>query len=168
MDMRAIDYAGQCHFPLLLVLVDFAASDAFWRGTGTSRDFDGMPVEAGRMYGLATLHHYHHELHYHGRLSGYSIGDGFIDDGEEDELLRSLELARQYCEDALKLDILFGEKGVDYFRMEEVPIVRVPASRASCSRGRQPREKPLQPYGDDRTPSARCRHFSALWVAPWT
>ena len=30
MTMKEIDYARRCHFPLLLVLVDFAVDDAFW------------------------------------------------------------------------------------------------------------------------------------------
>lgn len=39
MDMKEIDYTQRCHFPLLLVLVDLAAKDAYWLPIRDEIDF---------------------------------------------------------------------------------------------------------------------------------
>ncbi len=180
MDMKEIDYAQRCHFPLLLILVDLAAKDAYWlpirdevelhlsganrpaadQKSATlkiptwnslreerKRNFSGLrwyAVEPGRMYAFATLHHLFHEFQYEGRLSGYSIGDGHIDDGEEEELKRSLARAKEYCEEALKLDVLFGEKGVDFFQMKEIPVVNAPGIMWQLAHGAVSADKALK------------------------
>lgn len=72
-------------------------------------------LEPARLNAFAVLHYYYHEFQHTGRLSGYVIGEGFVDHGEEEELRSSLALAKEYLESALTLDVLFGSKGVDYF-----------------------------------------------------
>lgn len=72
--------------------------------------------EPARMYAFAIVHYYHHEFQITGRLSGYEIGDGWIDHGEELELRTSLELAHQYVSAALNIDVLFGVEGIDFFK----------------------------------------------------
>ena len=76
------------------------------------------------MYAFALLHHLTHELQYSARLSGYRIGDGWIDDGEEEELRSSLGLARQSLSIALGLDILFGKNLATQFVVAAVNIRR--------------------------------------------
>jgi hypothetical protein len=180
MDIKEIDYAQRCHFPLLLVLVDLSAKDAWWlpvrdevefhlsgarrpspdQKSATlriplwnslieerKRSYAGLrwyAVEPGRMYAFATLHHFFHEFQYEGRLSGYSIGDGHIDDGEEDELKRSLARAREYCEEALKLDVLFGQRGIDFFQLREIPAVKAPGIMWQLAQGVVSAEKALE------------------------
>jgi hypothetical protein len=180
MAMKAIDYARRCHFPLLLVLVDFAVDDAFWLpirdeanmhlGDGDrttagkqsatlkipvwnslaeekKRDFSGLrwyALEPARMYAFAVLHYFYHEFEYEGRLSGYSIGDGHIDFGEEEEMKRSLMLARENCLSALKLDVLFGEHGVDYFKLERIPVIEAPGIMRQITNGTIAAEKALK------------------------
>lgn len=180
MTTKAIAYACRCHFPLLLVLVDFAVDEAFWlpirdevglhlRGKDrpppdqqsatlkipvwnsltdeAKRNFSGLrwyAVEPARMYAFAILHHFHHEFQYEGRLSGYSIGDGHIDYGEEDELRRSLMLAREHCIAALKLDVLFGKNGVDYFQLENIPEVNAPGIMWQIANGCLAADKALK------------------------
>ena len=78
-------------------------------------------MEPARMYAFTALHYYHHEFQHTGRLSHYEIGDGFIESGEEFELKRSLELANSFISDALNLDVLFGESGIDYFNCKVIP-----------------------------------------------
>ncbi len=73
------------------------------------------------MYAFAIIHYYYHEFLYTGRLSGYEIGDGWIDHGEETELVSSLQLAQQYISAALELDVLFGNQGIDFFRLPQIP-----------------------------------------------
>ena len=73
--------------------------------------------EPARMYAFAIIHYYHHEFRITGRLSGYQIGNGWIDHGEEIELKKSLELAHGYISAALKMDVLFGVQGIDFFRL---------------------------------------------------
>jgi len=68
------------------------------------------------MYAFATLHHYYHEFGYNGRLSGYEIGEGFMDPAEEEELQKSLLLAKRYISAALDLDVLFGDHGIDFLK----------------------------------------------------
>lgn len=83
-----------------------------------ARGFPGLKwyaLEPARMTAFVNLHYYHHEFQYTGRLSGYVIGSGFIDHGEEEELRSGLLLAKQYVEAALTLDVLFGTKGIDFF-----------------------------------------------------
>ena len=180
MAMKEIDYARRCHFPLLLILVDFAVDGAFWLpirdetdmhlGVGNrlaagkqsatlripvwnslaeekKRDFSGLrwyALEPARMYAFAVLHYFYHEFQYEGRLSGYSIGDGYIDDGEEEELKRSLILARESCVSALKLDVLFGEQGVDFFRLKRIPVVEAPGIMWQIANGAIAAEKALK------------------------
>jgi hypothetical protein len=69
------------------------------------------------MYAFTTLHYYYHEFRYTGRLSGYEIGDGWIDHGEEIELKSSLQLAHNYISSAIEMDVLFGDEGIDYFNL---------------------------------------------------
>lgn len=79
------------------------------------RNFFGLrwfAMEPARMYALALLGEHYHELQYRARLSGYQIGDGWIDGGEERELRKSLEVARSYLVLALEMDVLFGERGI--------------------------------------------------------
>jgi len=171
MEMKQISYVQRCHFPLLLILVDLAAKDAYWlpirdevdlhhrdlnrqlpRQKSVTlriplwnslteerkRNYSGLrwyALEPSRMYAFAKLHYFFHEFQYEGRLSGYSIGDGHIDDGEEAELRRSLALAREYCEEALKLDVLFGERGIDFFRAAEIPAVHAPGLARQLAQG---------------------------------
>ena len=81
--------------------------------TESKTGFSGLrwfALEPARMYALSILHHFYHEFQYEGRLSGYSFGDGQLDDGEEDELRRSLVIARDTCNAALNLDVLFGDQ----------------------------------------------------------
>jgi len=80
--------------------------------------------EPARMYAFALLHHLLHEFQYSARLSGYKIGDGWIDDGEEEELRSSLGLARQSLSTALGLDILFGKKLAPPFVVAAIKIKR--------------------------------------------
>jgi hypothetical protein len=68
------------------------------------------------MYAFALLHHYYHQFRQLGRLSGYHIGEGWMDPGEEDEARHGLKLARTFISLALKLETLFGKQGVDLFR----------------------------------------------------
>lgn len=80
------------------------------------RDYYGLrwyAMEPARMRAFATMHHYYHELQYESRLSGYVIGEGFIDYSEEAELIQSLRAAKSYLQMALQLDSLFGERGLD-------------------------------------------------------
>ncbi|WP_129780353.1 DUF4365 domain-containing protein [Peristeroidobacter soli] len=177
--MKEIAYVQRCHFPLLLVVVDLAAEDAYWlpirdevdlhhsdlndrvprRKSATlriplwnslteerKRNYSGLrwyALEPGRMYAFATLHHFFHEFQYEGRLSGYSIGDGHIDDGAEVELKRSLAIAREYCEEALKLDVLFGERGIDFFRADQIPVVNAPGLKWQLEHGARAAKKAL-------------------------
>lgn len=115
------------------VLCSLASTNMNWRIQGTAtvrvpewnsvrwegaRGFSGLKwyaLEPARMTAFVNLHYYHHEFQYTGRLSGYEIGTGFIDHGEEEELRAGLRLAKQYVEAALRLDVLFGEKGIDFF-----------------------------------------------------
>jgi hypothetical protein len=78
--------------------------------------------EPARMYAFAIIHHYHHEFQYTGRLSGYEIGDGWIDHGEELELKHSLQLAQKYISASLELDVLFGKHGIDFFKAPLFPF----------------------------------------------
>lgn len=89
-------------------------------------DYPGLrwyALEPARMYAFATLHSFIHEFGNKGRLSGYSIGDGFIDDGEGDELRESLVLAKHYLLAALSLDVLFGEQGHGLFGTAKTQIL---------------------------------------------
>jgi len=82
------------------------------------RDYYGLrwyAMEPARMRAFALLHHYYHELQYESRLSGYVIGEGFIDHGEEAELIQSLRVAKSYLQMALHLDCLFGDRGLDIY-----------------------------------------------------
>jgi hypothetical protein len=79
-----------------------------------AEDYEGLrwyALEPARMNAFVRLHWAIHDFAYEGRLSGYAIGNGWIDDGAEPELRRSLELARRYMSDALVLDVLFSEHG---------------------------------------------------------
>jgi len=87
-------------------------------------------LEPARMYAFVTLHYYHHEFQYRGRLSGYSIGDGWIDDDEEGILRSSLALAARYISAALQLDVLFGEQGLDFFTRDYLPGIGVAGAKA--------------------------------------
>jgi len=85
-------------------------------------------LEPARMYAFATLQYYYHECQNECSLSGYQIGNGWIDHGEEKKLRCSLSLALRYISAALKLDVLFGEQGIDYFRssgLEPVGLVSI-------------------------------------------
>jgi hypothetical protein len=63
------------------------------------------------MYAFARLHYFVHEFRYKARLSGYSVGDGWVDDGEAAELRDSLLLAKEYLGEALGLDVVFSSVG---------------------------------------------------------
>lgn len=67
-------------------------------------------IEPARMYAFARIHHLHHELGYEAHLSGYSIGDGWIDEGEE-ELRRSLKIVSEYLNEALSIEVVFRPNG---------------------------------------------------------
>lgn len=73
-------------------------------------------LEPARMYAFARLHYYYHEFQYTGRLSGYSIGDGWIDYGEKSELVSSLKLAREYIQGSLNQDVIYGKLGIDFIK----------------------------------------------------
>lgn len=154
---KEIEYARRCHFPLILVVVDLAVSDAYWvplrneaeirfSGKDTLKpgqksatlqipvwsslrdarqdNFEGFrwyALEPGRMYAFAKLAAFYNEFRHSGRLTGYSIGDGWIDNGEESELMIGLELAIKLLHEALDLDVLFGSKGLDYFLVDQIP-----------------------------------------------
>ena len=90
----------------------------------TILDFDGTRWNPPVMYAFVLLHHLTRELQYSARLSGYRIGDGWIDDGEEEELRTSLGLARQSLSIALGLDILFGKNLAGEFVVAVVNIKR--------------------------------------------
>jgi hypothetical protein len=124
-------------------IANLGQRNASWREQGTSTlriplwndlareredNFPGLrwyAMEPARMYAFATLHYYHHEFQYTGRLSGYHIEDGWIDHGEEYELKSSLQVAHAYISAALQIDVLFGESGVDYFRLSKLPGIGV-------------------------------------------
>lgn len=113
----------------------------------SERDFSGLrwfALEPGRMYAFSILHHFYHEFQYEGRLSGYSIGDGHIDDGEEDELLRSLVIAGDMCRSALDLDVLFGDQGIDYFKAEAIPALGAPGIAIQIGAGAQAAEDAIR------------------------
>lgn len=83
-----------------------------------AHDYPGLrwyAYEPARMYSFAIIHYYYHEFQYTGRLSGYEIGEGFIDHGEQEELIDSLNLAKNYIIAALEQDVLFGSNGIDFF-----------------------------------------------------
>jgi hypothetical protein len=88
-----------------------------WEGKNSYPGLRWYAYEPARMYAFAIIHYYHHEFGITGRLSGYQIGDGWIDHGEELELKTSLISAQNYIAAALKLDVLFGEQGIDFFRL---------------------------------------------------
>jgi uncharacterized protein DUF4365 len=82
----------------------------------SSNGFPGLrwyALEPARMTAFAMLHYYHHEYQYGSPLSGYVVGDGFIEYGEESVLRSSLKLAKIYLESALEIDVLFGRQGID-------------------------------------------------------
>lgn len=64
-------------------------------------------VEPARMYAFAKIHYLYHELGYEAHLSGYSIGDGWIDNGEEESLRRSLKNVSEYLTEALSIEFVF-------------------------------------------------------------
>ena len=104
----------------------------------SKRGFSGLrwfALEPGRMYAFSILHHFYHEFQHVGRLSGYSIGDGHIDNGEKDELIRSLLTAREMCMSALSLDVLFGEQGVDYFKTDTIAVLEAPGIALQIAAG---------------------------------
>jgi Domain of unknown function (DUF4365) len=78
-------------------------------------------LEPARMYAFARIHHFYHESQYYCRLSGYSIGDGWIDDGEEKELKSSLVFAKKIIKSSLNYDVLFGLSGIDFLILSVVP-----------------------------------------------
>lgn len=83
-----------------------------------SRDYYGLrwfAMEPARMNSFATLHTYIHELQNSCRLSGYSIGEGFIDYGEKEELIESLKITKKYLQLTLQEDVLFGDNDLDIF-----------------------------------------------------
>jgi len=153
LDVKELNYALKCAFPLLLFVADLNRKDIYWlpirdeivgclshrnpewhsQKSATlhlpvwnclswekEKNFPGLrwyALEPARMYAFTTLHYYHHEFRYTGRLSGYEIGDGWMDHGEEIELKNSLQLAHNYISSAIKLDVLFGDNGIDYFNI---------------------------------------------------
>lgn len=72
-------------------------------------------LEPARMRAFSILHSYYHEVQYRCRLSGYNIGERYIDHREVMELIQSLRTARSYLKLALGVDCLFGERGLDIF-----------------------------------------------------
>jgi hypothetical protein len=76
------------------------------------------------MYAFALLHHLYHGCQCAARLSDYRIGEGWIDDGEEEELRSSLALARQALSCALGIDVLFGKNMAAPFVLQAVNIKR--------------------------------------------
>jgi len=98
------------------------------------RDYYGLrwyAMEPARMRAFAFLHHYYHELQYESRLSGYVIGEGFIDYSEEAELIQSLRAAKSYLQMALQLGCLFGDRGLDVYIVSIKP--RMEAGLRACS-----------------------------------
>lgn len=73
-------------------------------------------MEPARMRMIGILGRYYHELQQECRLSGYEIGEGFIDYGEEHELMQSLKISALYLMKTLQIDCLFGEKGVALYK----------------------------------------------------
>lgn len=86
-----------------------------WEATKHFPGLKWYALEPARMAAFVNLHYYYHEFQHTGRLSGYVIGEGFVDHGEEEELRSALLLAKQYIQDALKLNVLFGSDGIDFF-----------------------------------------------------
>jgi Domain of unknown function (DUF4365) len=77
-------------------------------------------LEPSRHNAFTILHYYYHEFQYSGGLSGYSIGDGWIDYGEKQELIDSLILAKEFLSEIVQLDVLFGVNGIDYYTKQNL------------------------------------------------
>lgn len=75
-------------------------------------------LEPSRHNAFTILHYYYHEFQYRGILSGYSIGDGWVDYGEKQELLDSLKLAKDFISEIAQLDVLFGKNGIEYYKTQ--------------------------------------------------
>lgn len=114
----------------------------FWNTLKSSQtknypDLRWYALEPARMYAFALLHHYYYEFNANGRLAGYEISGGWIDRDDEELLRRSLILAQWYISTALKLDILFGDEGVDFFCHEFIPGTLIPGIRRQLEIGLQ-------------------------------
>ena len=78
-------------------------------------------MEPARMRAFSIIHSYYHELGYEARLSGYEIGDGFVD--QRDELISSIKTALKYLTLTLEQNSLFGENGVDVYIYSTKPLI---------------------------------------------
>jgi hypothetical protein len=78
-------------------------------------------MEPARMRAFAILHAYHHELGYRARLSGYEIGDGYID--QKEELKESIIVAKKYLILSLEQSSLFGKNGLDVYIITIMPFI---------------------------------------------
>lgn len=58
---------------------------------------------------------YVHEINQKIRLTNYVIGEGFIDYGEEEELVLSIIYSLDILNKTLNIDALFGENTIDFF-----------------------------------------------------
>lgn len=78
-------------------------------------------MEPARMRAFAILHAYHHELGYEARLSGYEIGEGYID--QKEELIKSINTSKRYLTLSLEQSSLFGENGLDVYIGATMPLI---------------------------------------------
>ena len=89
-------------------------------------DFYGIrwyAMEPARMRAAALLHSYYHEMEYKCHFSGYSIGEGLVD---EPELLRdTAKIAHHYFQLALEVDCLFGPRGWDLSVHSLKPVLQI-------------------------------------------
>lgn len=79
--------------------------------SAASEDYFGLrwfAKEPARFMAFARLNRIYRNLRYRAILSGYSIGDGWIDYGQEAMLRKSLEAAEKAILETLSIDVLFG------------------------------------------------------------
>jgi hypothetical protein len=87
-------------------------------------DYPGLrwyAAEPARLKAFVSLHYYHHEMQYRGGIIDFV--DDFEDEEQAENLYRVLCVASSYIDAALRLRVVFGSSGIDFFtsKMDGLP-----------------------------------------------
>lgn len=74
-------------------------------------------LEPHRLASLAHINHYLNDLLYRVLLTGYEIGEGYIDNNEASILLDSLKQTKKFLEFISNYNYIFGKHGIEIFIM---------------------------------------------------
>jgi len=80
------------------------------KNDSTLTGFQWYSLEPARMRAFAMIHHYYHELQHETYFNYIELDDGYIEN--EEKIIKSCEIARDYLTLALEQNVIFGTKGI--------------------------------------------------------